>query len=315
MPHESQHVKKRTPTDEFEAIERLDRLFEVRLDSTDAPLEPGDFITFEEWDQQQRQYTGRRMSYRVSYAIHTKELASRYGWSEDDIAKRGMNLYGLVPPDYRRMRSVFAHAFVIALVVQKFDSDRQWELVEGPTFLPFLLCPTIDISSLISFSNIDRWPAGIYSVHWMIDLDNPEHVGIAEIKIVDMLVWTWTSYLENEIEEERTQLFLQELDPQALRNGDTINIDGKKLIPAHPDEIGALYGADEEDDDGNVDIEDEGTDDDLAEDDDPWSTARYEAAAGSDERRSQEFIHRLLHGKISDDELEQAMFDKDAGDV
>lgn len=296
-PTDTQHLKKRSDRAEFDSIERADRLFEVRLGSDDAPLIKGDFITFEEWDTPKGAYTGRRMSFRVSHTDSTRNIAKKNGWSDEEVTRRGIDIYGLQPPEYRRLRSIFAHSFVISLVIRKDDPGNSWDIMDGPTFLPFLLCPVIDIGSLVHFSNVDKWPPGLYAVHWMIDIDNPEKTTTTEIRIVDMLVWTWTSEIDG---EQHDQLFLQELSPTALRAGDIINIDGKKILPMHPASIDELDDDPEEFIDEREEMEGE------------WSTEKYDAVDDDDEYEEEyaqhdAMLNRLLHGQITDDDLEEVL--------
>ena len=221
-----QHVRKRASRNVFEAIERLDRLFEVRIGDPDMPLRVGDHLTFEEWDQ--GDYTGRRMTRRISYALNTSEL----NVPEDELQRRGLDIYGLVPPEYRRLRSVLGHSFVIAAVISKTGPDREWTVSDGPAFLPMLVCPAISIDSLLDWSNVNRWPIGLYSLHWMLDVrhaDGPDGPDKSHVDIVDMLAWTWA--------EEGDDIQILELDVMALRNGDMMDSDGHAVRPVHPESL------------------------------------------------------------------------------
>lgn len=326
----AQHVRKRSSKAVFEAIERLERLFEVRVASDQLPLKPGDFLTFEEWDPATEKYTGRRMTFRVSYNITTKELAKEGNWRHEDLVQNGLEVYGLVPPEYRRLRSVLSQSFLIAMVIEKRDMDA-WSVINGPVFLPYLVCPPIDHEALVEFSNVRVWPPGLYSVHWMIHIEDPDSIKEAKVDIVDMLVWTWTAELEGD-DSQTYEVFMQEILPEPLRAGDVMNIDGAKLVPAEPQIIydysrntttGDPYAGVEYPDDFFADREDYDDDDDMDdderaeyededegffEDDADGDAVDGDAAGGA--FQTDDFIEKVVTGQLTDEDLEAVMFDK-----
>lgn len=243
-PKRPNHISKKSSPGIFDAILSMDRLFDFRLDDPDLEINVGDFITFKEHDPEQG-FTGRQLTRRISYVLHTGDL----DLPEDALTKFGLLLVGLVPTEYRLLRSVLQQSFIATAAVEKREADSAaFQLVDGPHYLPSIVCPQFDIESLLLYANVDRWPIGLYSVQWMIDIredgDDPT------VEISDIMVWSWTKTDKKDEEFE-----IIELDAFALRVGDVRTMDGEEKSLLHPQQLDDLEETEQGDDEEAIDFD------------------------------------------------------------
>lgn len=83
-------IKKKTWPKQFNAIMDGSKKFDCRLADFDCDV--GDIIIFEEWDPSIREYTGRRVSKKITFVLKTKEEKF---WSEDEVKEKGFQIFSL----------------------------------------------------------------------------------------------------------------------------------------------------------------------------------------------------------------------------
>ena len=105
-----QHIKRKYLTKEFEAVDRCERNFDVSLGNPDLELEVGDAITISEIDSKTNEPTGRELTRKVGSKLSTKALEL----DPKDISKYGIDVLGLVNPQYRTLKSVFDHSCIMS---------------------------------------------------------------------------------------------------------------------------------------------------------------------------------------------------------
>lgn len=80
-------IKKKILPEYFEKIASGEKKFELRL--ADWEINPGDTLILEEWDPQQKDYTGRTLTTTASYILKTKDCDF---WPQEDIDKYGFQV-------------------------------------------------------------------------------------------------------------------------------------------------------------------------------------------------------------------------------
>ena len=80
-------IHKKVWKEYFEKIISGKKKFELRL--ADFEVNEGDTLALEEWDNDNREYTGRKIERTVTYIIKTKDVSF---WSQDDIDKYGFQI-------------------------------------------------------------------------------------------------------------------------------------------------------------------------------------------------------------------------------
>lgn len=83
-------IKKKAWPEFFEAVLSGKKKFDLRLD--DFQIKEGDVLVLEEWDPKTKNYTGRKISKKISYVLHTKDL---YFWTDEEIQNHGFVVMGL----------------------------------------------------------------------------------------------------------------------------------------------------------------------------------------------------------------------------
>ena len=93
MNNEPQHIRRRCTTLTYDAVERGEKTFEVFV-GDDVHLEPNDLLTLEEWDADDKKYTGRRITRKISHVLNTKRAgfprdrkSTRLNSSHTDISR------------------------------------------------------------------------------------------------------------------------------------------------------------------------------------------------------------------------------------
>ena len=76
----------------FEAVLDGRKKFDLRLDDDFKNVKEGDVIILEEWDEEKKEYTGRKIRKKISYMLKTRELPF---WKEFDVAEKGFVVMSL----------------------------------------------------------------------------------------------------------------------------------------------------------------------------------------------------------------------------
>lgn len=80
-------IHKKTWKEYFEKIISGEKKFELRL--ADFEVNEGDTLVLEEWDNDKKEYTGRKIEVVAIYILKTKSLNF---WPEEDIEKYGFQI-------------------------------------------------------------------------------------------------------------------------------------------------------------------------------------------------------------------------------
>ncbi len=80
-------IKKKIWKEYFDEVASGRKKFELRL--ADFEAHEGDTLILEEWDQDKKEYTGRKVETVITYALKTKGL--RF-WPQEDIDKYGFQI-------------------------------------------------------------------------------------------------------------------------------------------------------------------------------------------------------------------------------
>jgi len=80
-------IRKKTWKDLFEKVLSGEKKFDVRI--ADFDVEEGDTLILEEWDENKKEYTGRKIKTDVNFVLKTKGLKF---WSQEDVDKYGFQI-------------------------------------------------------------------------------------------------------------------------------------------------------------------------------------------------------------------------------
>jgi len=80
-------IRKKTWKDLFEKIITGEKKFDVRI--ADFEINEGDTLVLEEWNEDKKEYTGRKAEVIASYILKTKDMEF---WSQEDIEKYGFQV-------------------------------------------------------------------------------------------------------------------------------------------------------------------------------------------------------------------------------
>ena len=83
-------VRKKTWKELFEKIINGEKKFDVRI--ADFEINEGDTLVLEEWDEDKKEYTGRKVETTATYILRTKDMKF---WSQEDIEKFGFQIIQL----------------------------------------------------------------------------------------------------------------------------------------------------------------------------------------------------------------------------
>ncbi|MBI2451990.1 DUF3850 domain-containing protein [Candidatus Pacearchaeota archaeon] len=82
-------IEKKTWPEQFDAISRGEKRFDVRL--ADFDCEVGDTLVLWEWNPQTKRYTSRAVEKKIKYVLKTREAKF---WKEEDVQKHGFQIIG-----------------------------------------------------------------------------------------------------------------------------------------------------------------------------------------------------------------------------
>ena len=80
-------IHKKTWKDFFEKVLSGEKKFDVRI--ADFDIKEGDTLILEEWDENKKEYTGRKIETTASFILKTKEMKF---WPRKDIDKYGFQV-------------------------------------------------------------------------------------------------------------------------------------------------------------------------------------------------------------------------------
>ena len=80
-------IRKKTWKDLFEKVLSGEKKFDVRI--ADFDVKEGDMLVLEEWDEEKKDYTGRKIEADVSFVLRTKDMKF---WSQEDIDRYGFQV-------------------------------------------------------------------------------------------------------------------------------------------------------------------------------------------------------------------------------
>ena len=80
-------IHKKIWEDYFEKIISGEKEFDVRI--ADFEINEGDALILEEWDNDKKEYTGRKIETAATYILKTKDVSF---WSQEDVEKYGFQV-------------------------------------------------------------------------------------------------------------------------------------------------------------------------------------------------------------------------------
>ena len=80
-------IHKKTWKDLFEKIITGEKKFDVRI--ADFEINEGATLMLEEWDEDKKEYTGRKVETTATYILKTKNMEF---WSKEDVDKYGFQV-------------------------------------------------------------------------------------------------------------------------------------------------------------------------------------------------------------------------------
>ena len=85
-------IRKKVWPEYFEKIISGKKKFELRL--ADFEINEGDVLILEEWDNNKKEYTGRKIEVIATYIIKTKD---QNFWPQDEVEKYGFQIIQFEP--------------------------------------------------------------------------------------------------------------------------------------------------------------------------------------------------------------------------
>ena len=80
-------IEKKIWAEFFDDVLTGKKKFEVRL--ADFECRPGDVLVLREWNQREKQYTGRVLEKKITFVLKTKDLKF---WTEREMEKHGLQV-------------------------------------------------------------------------------------------------------------------------------------------------------------------------------------------------------------------------------
>ncbi len=87
-------IHKKVWPEYFEKIISGEKKLELRL--ADFEINKGDILVLEEWDQNKKEYTGRKIEVTATYILKTK---GQTFWPQEEIDKYGFQIIQFEPKD------------------------------------------------------------------------------------------------------------------------------------------------------------------------------------------------------------------------
>lgn len=214
-----QHIKKQCTVDSFRLLESGRRSFEIKV--SDLEVEDGDYITFLEMDETGTQ-TGRSLTKKVTLVepLDVETLAKAHHPPE---------VISLEEADVRSLKTLFDDHYIMAFVLDKREAD--WQIVEGPIYLPVLICPDLLNSGILRELKIDNWPVGVYCVHLKVTPKVVSQTDPVILEREDTLILVMVPHTEDGV------LVGIEVDWTALVYGKCITPHGQAIEAAHPEAV------------------------------------------------------------------------------
>lgn len=80
-------IRKKTWKGYFDDVLSGRKKFDTRI--ADFDVAEGDTLVLEEWDQDKKEYTGRKIETEVTYVLKTKDMSF---WAQEEIDKHGFQI-------------------------------------------------------------------------------------------------------------------------------------------------------------------------------------------------------------------------------
>ncbi len=227
--------------EEFAAIVKGKKAFEVKVTDPRMPVQVNDLVTIEEV-LPTGEPTGERLVKRASYVLDT--LTKDYTATE--VANRGLTVISFVPPEQGSLASIYDNYFTMSVGVDRYEEEeeeedaeegepRTWDISSGPHYTPAFACPPFVEAGVLEKLDIDKWPAGRYSVTLLLHIDFDNEKGPPfEINLEEALAMVFADDPENPVD---MQLVLLDFDA-LLASGRTISMTSlEKVTPLNPYEV------------------------------------------------------------------------------
>lgn len=228
MQREPQHIRRRCTPRTYQAVDRGERTFEVFV-GDDLQPEPGDLLTLEEWDPDEKKYTGHHITRKISYVLNTK----RAGFPDDEIVRHGVTVCGTTHPDLNTLKALLHDHYACSIIIEVQDNGKHTVLT-GPFYLPPLSAPPLYELGLFDDLDLAKWPIGIYDVTILVFPDPKRDRFVVIDQLINGAVYT----------DDGSILAIQ-LDYQALRVGKIKDLTGRQLQVADPMEVKSLQDVEE----------------------------------------------------------------------
>ncbi len=237
--------------EEYAAVDEGVKTFELKLTDTRNPIVEGDIVTIEETENGEP--TGRSSTKKVSYVAKSTDILDA---STEEVASRGLTVFGFVSPEHSTLRSVYSGNFTVSVGVDKsgevspedqhedreFSSlnEKEWSIVEGPAYTPSFACPQLleDGGDLLDSVRVDKWPEGRYSVTLLVNIDLDKEEPPFQVEILDAIVLVL-------VDKENVPMGIQlaELEMSALLgDGECVSFDtGERVVPLGLDEVSERF--------------------------------------------------------------------------
>lgn len=230
MKNEPQHIRRRCTTRTYDAVERGEKTFEVFV-GDDVHLEPNDLLTLEEWDADDKKYTGRRVTRKISHVLNTK----RAGFPSDEVDRHGVTICGTVHPDLNTLRAMLHETYIASLIIERVK-DGLHNVLTGPFYLPPMSAPPAYELGLFDDLHPEKWPLGIYDITISLFPDPKRDRFVIIDQLINGAVYT-----------DDGEILAVELEHASLLMGKVKDLTGKQLQLADPVEVKGLQDVEEDD--------------------------------------------------------------------
>jgi len=201
-----QQVRIGCTPEEFEAVRKGDKAFEIKITDPRAPVIQGDLIAVELINPDTGKPSGDRIIKKVTYVTHTKHVE---GLASREAIDNGLTILSFAEPEVGSLTAVYSENYTMSIGIDRFnpipqtDEDsfgdpRILEIIEGPAYTPALMCPDFMDAGVLDGINIDRWPPGRYSITLMLNIDIDEEKGPPfRIDIIDAIILVFVKHPTN----------------------------------------------------------------------------------------------------------------------
>jgi hypothetical protein len=226
-----QHIKKQCSTKVFREHLSGERGLELHLDNL-PDLAPGDLITFLEVDEAGNK-TGRTFSRKIVQVERTSDLEISAG----DADRYGFVVIGLQAPEFNTFRLAFNNHFLLGVIVE--CTGEGWQINQAQCW-PLLLAPAnLARSGILQQLHLDKWPAGIYTLHLSVLYDYHSDKQQLELELDDSMI---LAFCENPTASGIIEGVELELNALVMMGKAIGAFDGLPWTPAGADYVREYYG-------------------------------------------------------------------------